>query len=206
MNRSIFRSSGVSKESSCPYSWWRIRQIQGVLYVLPTAFIVLVFFILVISQGLFADALFALIAVVNSAIGIRQELKAKEVLDSLDATTVSIAVAAIDQLLLRMKYNDGFVAYLNGTQIAERNAPASPNFSSVATDSRTYEETIVRIEYWGDEVERISRMNPVTGEVIEEMEEAWVYPATHYVTSKEILDRAIVGIDVDAWKHREATS
>ncbi|HKJ36177.1 MAG TPA: cation-translocating P-type ATPase [Solirubrobacterales bacterium] len=45
--------------------------------------IVLVFFILVISQGLFADALFALIAVVNSAIGIRQELKAKEVLDNL---------------------------------------------------------------------------------------------------------------------------
>ena len=51
----------------------------------------------------------------------------------------------------------------------------------------TYEETIVRIEYWGDEVERISRMNPVTGEVIEEMNEAWVYPATHYVTSSAIL-------------------
>jgi cation-transporting ATPase E len=45
--------------------------------------IVLVFFILVISQGLFADALFGLIAIVNSAIGIRQELRAKEVLDSL---------------------------------------------------------------------------------------------------------------------------
>ncbi len=61
----------------------------------------------------------------------------------------------------------------------------------------TYEETIVRIQYWGDEVERISRMNPVTGEVIEEMNEAWVYPATHYVTSKEILDRAISGIEVE---------
>ena len=61
----------------------------------------------------------------------------------------------------------------------------------------TYEETIVRIQYWGDEVERISRMNPVTGEVIEEMNEAWVYPATHYVTSKEILERAISGIEVE---------
>jgi len=61
----------------------------------------------------------------------------------------------------------------------------------------TYEETIVRIEYWGDEVERISRMNPVTGEVIEEMNETWVYPATHYVTSKEIIDRAISGIEVE---------
>lgn len=59
----------------------------------------------------------------------------------------------------------------------------------------TYDETIVRVEYWGDEVERISRMNPITGEVIEEMRETWVYPATHYVTSQEILERAIGGID-----------
>ena len=45
--------------------------------------IILVFFVLVLSQGLFADALFGLIAIVNSTIGIRQELKAKEVLDNL---------------------------------------------------------------------------------------------------------------------------
>ena len=45
--------------------------------------IIAVFFVLVISQGLFADALFGLIAIVNSGIGIRQELKAKEVLDNL---------------------------------------------------------------------------------------------------------------------------
>jgi excinuclease ABC subunit B len=61
----------------------------------------------------------------------------------------------------------------------------------------SYDETITRIEYWGDEVERISRMNPITGEVIEEMDQAWVYPATHYVTSKEIVDRAISGIQVE---------
>ena len=65
----------------------------------------------------------------------------------------------------------------------------------------SYEETITRIEYWGDEVERISRMNPITGEVIEEMDQAWVYPATHYVTSKEILDRAISGIQVELQSH-----
>jgi excinuclease ABC subunit B len=65
----------------------------------------------------------------------------------------------------------------------------------------TYDETITRIEYWGDEVERISRMNPITGEVIEEMDQAWVYPATHYVTSKEILDRAISGIQVELQGH-----
>ncbi|GMR03125.1 MAG: excinuclease ABC subunit UvrB [Acidimicrobiia bacterium] len=61
----------------------------------------------------------------------------------------------------------------------------------------TYDETIVRIEYWGDVIERITRMNPITGEVIDEMNEAWVYPATHYVTSHEILERAISGIEVE---------
>ena len=65
----------------------------------------------------------------------------------------------------------------------------------------SYDETITRIEYWGDEVERISRMNPITGEVIEEMDQAWVYPATHYVTSTEILDRAISGIQVELKSH-----
>ena len=48
----------------------------------------------------------------------------------------------------------------------------------------TYEETVVRVQYWGDEVERIIRMNPVTGEVIEELKEIWIFPATHYVTSR----------------------
>ena len=45
--------------------------------------IILVFFILILSQGLWADALFGVIAIVNSAIGIRQEVKAKETLDNL---------------------------------------------------------------------------------------------------------------------------
>jgi magnesium-transporting ATPase (P-type) len=45
--------------------------------------IILVFFILVLSQGLWADALFGVIAIINSAIGIRQEFKAKETLDNL---------------------------------------------------------------------------------------------------------------------------
>ncbi len=65
----------------------------------------------------------------------------------------------------------------------------------------TYDETIVRVEYWGDEVERISRMNPITGEVIEEMSEVFVYPATHYVTSGEILERAITGIEAELETH-----
>jgi len=59
----------------------------------------------------------------------------------------------------------------------------------------SYEETIVRVQFWGDEVERIVRLNPVTGEVVEEMSELFVFPATHYVTERERLLRAIAGIE-----------
>ena len=65
----------------------------------------------------------------------------------------------------------------------------------------TYEETVVRVEYWGDEVERISRMNPITGEVIEDLTDVFVYPATHYVTSSETLEKAIRGIEDELDAH-----
>jgi excinuclease ABC subunit B len=61
----------------------------------------------------------------------------------------------------------------------------------------SYEETIFRVEYFGDEVERILQMNPVTGEIIDEMNELWIYPATHYVTSRERMERALVKIEAE---------
>ncbi len=60
-----------------------------------------------------------------------------------------------------------------------------------------YDETVIRIEWWGDEVDRILRMNPLTGEVLEELDEAFLYPASHYVTSQERMQRAIEGIEVE---------
>jgi excinuclease ABC subunit B len=59
----------------------------------------------------------------------------------------------------------------------------------------SYEETIVRINFWGDEVERIIRLNPVTGEVVDELSELFVFPATHYVTERERMLKAIAGIE-----------
>jgi excinuclease ABC subunit B len=59
------------------------------------------------------------------------------------------------------------------------------------------EETITRIEFFGDEVERILVMNPVTGEVLGEHPETWVYPASHYTTTRERLDEAIAAIEVE---------
>ncbi len=59
----------------------------------------------------------------------------------------------------------------------------------------SYDETIVRVQFWGDEVERMFRLNPVTGEVVEEMPELFVFPATHYVTERERMLKAIAGIE-----------
>ncbi|MEX0946011.1 MAG: excinuclease ABC subunit B, partial [Acidimicrobiia bacterium] len=59
----------------------------------------------------------------------------------------------------------------------------------------SYEETVIRVSYFGDEVERILRMNPVTGEVIEELSEVFVFPATHYVTERKRLAKATAAIE-----------
>ncbi len=62
-------------------------------------------------------------------------------------------------------------------------------------DFPSYEETIVRVQFWGDEVERIIRLNPVTGEVVDELSELFVFPATHYVTERDRMRKAIVAIE-----------
>ena len=68
--------------------------------------IILVFFILVLSQGLFADALFGLIAIINSAIGIRQEIKAKETLDDLALLVAPTANAIRDGEEIELRANE----------------------------------------------------------------------------------------------------
>jgi excinuclease ABC subunit B len=60
-----------------------------------------------------------------------------------------------------------------------------------------YEELAVRIEMFGDEIERLSTLHPLTGEVISEDEELYVFPATHYVAGDERMERAIAGIEVE---------
>jgi len=57
-----------------------------------------------------------------------------------------------------------------------------------------YDEQGVRIELWGDEIERISRFDPLTGDTIVALERAAIYPATHFVTQKSTIERAVVRI------------
>src|SRR5687768_4639236 len=54
-----------------------------------------------------------------------------------------------------------------------------------------YEEQGVRVELWGDEVERISKINPLTGETIAALDRAAIYPAKHFVTQRPTLERAV---------------
>ncbi len=57
-----------------------------------------------------------------------------------------------------------------------------------------YEELGIRVEYFGDEVERISRFDVLRGEAVQEVDRIAVYPKTHYVTPRDRMERAIVGI------------
>jgi excinuclease ABC subunit B len=54
-----------------------------------------------------------------------------------------------------------------------------------------YEEQGVRIELWGDEIERISRFDPLTGDTIASLRRTAIYPATHFVTQKSTIERAV---------------
>ncbi len=60
-----------------------------------------------------------------------------------------------------------------------------------------YEERGIRVEYLGDEIERITRFDPLRGEALEEVDRIAVYPKTHYVTPRERLVTAIEGIRLE---------
>ena len=60
-----------------------------------------------------------------------------------------------------------------------------------------YEEMAIRIEMFGDEIERLMTLHPLTGEVISEDDELYIFPATHYVAGPERMERAIAGIEVE---------
>jgi excinuclease ABC subunit B len=60
-----------------------------------------------------------------------------------------------------------------------------------------YEELAIRAEMFGDEIERLYYLHPLTGEVIREVDEVFVFPATHYAAGPERMERAIRGIEAE---------
>ena len=60
-----------------------------------------------------------------------------------------------------------------------------------------YEQHGIRIEYWGDEIDRILEMDSLTGEILSEIENVEIYPARHFVTSEEKMEMAINSIQLE---------
>ncbi len=84
--------------------------------------------------------------------------------------------------LVRIQYNRNDVAFERGTfRVRGDTVEIFP----------AYEEQGVRVELWGDEVERISKIDVLTGETIATLERAAIYPAKHFVTQRPTLERAV---------------
>src|SRR5512142_2281316 len=87
--------------------------------------------------------------------------------------------------LVKIQYNRNDVAFERGTfRVRGDTVEILP----------AYEEQGVRIEMWGDEIERISKINALTGETIAVLERAAIYPAKHFITSRPTLERAVGAI------------
>jgi excinuclease ABC subunit B len=66
-----------------------------------------------------------------------------------------------------------------------------------------YEEQAVRIEMWGDEIERVSKIDPLTGDTIAELERTAIYPAKHFITNRPTLERAVTAIRAELHQRLE---
>src|SRR5690606_21471549 len=60
-----------------------------------------------------------------------------------------------------------------------------------------YEELAIRVEFFGDEIDKLYYLHPLTGDVVREVDEVRIFPATHYVASPERMEKAIRGIEAE---------
>jgi excinuclease ABC subunit B len=94
-----------------------------------------------------------------------------------------IARDDILRALVRIQYSRNDVAFERGTfRVRGDTVEILP----------AYEEQGVRVEMWGDEIERISKINTLTGETITTLDRTAIYPAKHFITTRPTLERAVV--------------
>jgi len=90
---------------------------------------------------------------------------------------------------------DGILSDLVRIQYARNDVAFEQGSFRVRGDSieifPAYAEQAIRIELWGDEVERISKINPLTGDTIAQLEQCAIYPAKHFVTERAKIERAV---------------
>ena len=89
------------------------------------------------------------------------------------------------QALVRIQYSRNDYEFVRGTMRSR---------GDTIEVFPAYEEQAIRIELWGDEIERISRFDPLTGETIVRLPRTAIYPATHFVTQRSTVERAVGGI------------
>ncbi|MBD3378875.1 MAG: excinuclease ABC subunit UvrB [Candidatus Omnitrophica bacterium] len=66
-----------------------------------------------------------------------------------------------------------------------------------------YKQTALRIEFFGDEVTRISEIDPVSSEIISDLEKAAIYPAKHFVTTEDKIEKAVASIETELMERVE---
>ncbi|MEZ4589189.1 MAG: excinuclease ABC subunit UvrB [Gemmatimonadales bacterium] len=96
------------------------------------------------------------------------------------------------------KGRDGILADLVQIQYSRNDVSFEPGTFRVRGDTveifPAYAEQAVRVELWGDTIERISKIHPTTGKTIAQLEQCAIYPATHYVTERPQVERAVATI------------
>ena len=93
------------------------------------------------------------------------------------------------------KGRDAILADLVSIQYQRNDVSFDPGTFRVRGDTveifPAYEERAVRVELWGDTIERISKIHPLTGKTISQLDQCAIWPATHYVTERASVERAV---------------
>ena len=122
-----------------------------------------------------------IVATVSAIYGLGDPVTYRETMVTLHVGQ-KIARDDILRSLVKIQYSRNDVAFERGTfRVRGDTVEIFP----------AYEEQAVRIELWGDEIEKISKVNPLTGETIAVLQKTAVYPAKHFVTTRPTLERAI---------------
>ncbi len=128
-----------------------------------------------------------IVATVSAIYGLGDPVQYREQMLTL-TTGQRIARDDILRALVKIQYHRNDVAFDRGTfRVRGDTVEVLP----------AYEEQGVRVEMWGDEIERISKIDALTGETIAVLERAAVYPAKHFVTQRATLERAVGRIRVE---------
>ena len=125
-----------------------------------------------------------IVATVSAIYGLGDPVTYRETMMTLHCGQ-KIARDDILRSLVKIQYSRNDVAFERGTfRVRGDTVEIFP----------AYEEQAVRIEMWGDEIEKITKVNPLTGETITQMQKAAIYPAKHFVTTRPTLEKAIARI------------